>query len=90
MSTTKKVLSQIVSSKLGISQKDSLILIKSFFKFVKDNQSLTINIANFGTFSSKQTPKRIGRNPKSLEEFQIKAREKLNFKPSDEVKKIIN
>ena len=38
----------------------------------------------------KKTPKRIGRNPKTLQEFDIKARQKLVFKPSDEVKRGIN
>ena len=33
---------------------------------------------------------RIGRNPKTLQEFKIRSRQKLTFKPSDEVKKNIN
>ena len=38
----------------------------------------------------KKTPKRIGRNPKTLQEFEIRSRQKLTFKPSDEVKQNIN
>jgi nucleoid DNA-binding protein len=38
----------------------------------------------------KETPSRIGRNPKTKKEHVIKARKKLVFKPSAEVKKRIN
>jgi len=54
------------------------------------NKNKNINIKNFGTFIFKKTPQRIGRDPKSLQEFEIKARKKLVFRPSEEVKKNIN
>ena len=38
----------------------------------------------------KKTPKRVGRNPKTLQSFSIKARQKLVFKPSDKVKTSLN
>ena len=47
-------------------------------------------MSNFGSFIYKKTPKRIGRNPKTLEEFVIKPRQKLTFKPSEEVKQNLN
>ena len=90
MSITKKVLAQNISQKLGLSQKDSLFFVNSFFKVLTDNRNTIININKFGTFSYKKTPKRIGRNPKTLQEFQIKSRQKLTFKPSEEIKKNIN
>ena len=61
-----------------------------FFKAITDNKRSNININKFGTFIYKKTPKRIGRNPKTLQEFVIKPREKLIFKPSEEVKQNIN
>ena len=51
---------------------------------------LGTNIKNFGSFNYKKTPKRIGRNPKTLEEFEIKARKKLTFRPAEEIKKTLN
>tara|TARA_B100001093_G_C26139502_1_gene722716 strand:+ start:260 stop:535 length:276 start_codon:yes stop_codon:yes gene_type:complete len=89
-SVTKKDLAKNISNKLGLSQKDSLFFVKHFFKFLTDNQFNRINIHNFGSFTPKKTPKRIGRNPKTLQEFKIKARKKLNFRPSGEIKKSIN
>ena len=89
-SVTKKDLAKNISNKLGLSQKDSLFLVKHFFKFLINHHSNRINIYNFGSFSYKKTPKRTGRNPKTLQEFTIKARKKVNFRPSEEVKKHIN
>ena len=90
MSITKKVLANNISQKLGLSQKDSLFFVQNFFKALTDNRNSVININKFGTFSYKKTPKRIGRNPKTLEEFEIKSREKLTFQLSDKIKQTIN
>ena len=90
MSLTKKDLANNISKKLGLSQKDSLFFVQNFFKILINNKTKNININKFGTFIYKKTPKRIGRNPKTLEEFDIKPRQKLNFKPSEEIKNNIN
>ena len=88
MSLTKKDLANNISNKLRLSKKDSLFLVQHFFEMLIKNKN--INIKNFGTFIFKKTPQRIGRDPKSLQEFEIKARKKLVFRPSEEVKKNIN
>ena len=90
MSLTKKDLAKNISKKLGLSQKDSLFFVQNFFKTLINNKTKNININKFGTFIYKKTPKRIGRNPKTLEEFDIKPRQKLSFKPSEEIKNNIN
>ena len=90
MTVTKKDLVTNISNKLGLSQKDSLFFVNSFFKSIIDNHKLGTNIQNFGSFIYKKTPKRIGRNPKTLEEFEIKARKKLTFRPAEEIKKTLN
>ncbi len=90
MSKTKKDLANNISKKLRLSKKDSLFLVQNFFRTLIENKNKHINISNFGTFIYKQTPTRIGRNPKTLQEFKIKSRQKLTFKPSDEVKQNIN
>ena len=90
MSVTKKDLAKNISQRLGLSHKDSLFFVQNFFKALIDNKSKNININKFGTFSYKKTPKRIGRNPKTLEEFSIKSRQRFTFKPSDKIKQTIN
>ena len=78
-SVTKKDLATNISKKLRLSHKDSLFFVNNFFQFVIDNHKLDINLANFGTFSFEDTPKRIGRNPKTLQKFEIKARKKIKI-----------
>ena len=90
MSVTKKDLAKNITNKLGLSQKDSLFFVKQFFQVLIDNKDSNINLNKFGTFILKKTPKRIGRNPKTLQEFEIKPRQKLTFKPSDNLKQYIN
>lgn len=90
MTVTKKVIAKNISGKLGLKEKDSLSLSTSFFKFFITNHGRNISIQNFGKFSFKLTPERIGRNPKTLEIFQIKKRKKLTFNPARQVKENIN
>tara|TARA_B100001121_G_C18484901_1_gene524413 strand:+ start:472 stop:744 length:273 start_codon:yes stop_codon:yes gene_type:complete len=90
VSITKKDLAENISKKLRLSRKDSLFFVDMFFKTIAKNPSKIKNINNFGTFLFKKTPSRIGRNPKTLQEFEIKARQKLTFKPSEEIKQNIN
>tara|TARA_Y100001935_G_C17134662_1_gene422391 strand:- start:51 stop:323 length:273 start_codon:yes stop_codon:yes gene_type:complete len=90
LSLTKKDLALNISKKLGLSQKDSLFFVQNFFKTLIEKRTSIININNFGTFMLKKTPKRVGRNPKTLQSFSIKARQKLVFKPSDKVKTSLN
>tara|TARA_B100000963_G_C22584333_1_gene652325 strand:- start:49 stop:321 length:273 start_codon:yes stop_codon:yes gene_type:complete len=90
LSLTKKDLANNISKKLRLSKKDSLFFVQHFFRTLIENKNRHINISNFGTFIYKKTPARIGRNPKTLQEFRIKSRQRLTFKPSDEVKQNIN
>jgi Bacterial nucleoid DNA-binding protein len=90
LTVTKNFLVTNISKKLGLSQKDSLFFVNSFFKSIIDNHKHGVNISNFGSFIYKKTPKRIGRNPKTLETFKIKARKKLTFRPAEEIKKSLN
>tara|TARA_B100000927_G_scaffold181383_1_gene146041 strand:+ start:326 stop:598 length:273 start_codon:yes stop_codon:yes gene_type:complete len=90
LSLTKKDLAKNISKKLGLSKKDSLFLVQHFFRILIENKNKYINISNFGTFINKETPKRIGRNPKTLQEFDIKPRQKLSFRPSNKIKENIN
>ena len=90
MSLTKKDLGDNISKKLGLSKKDSLFFVQIFFNSLIENKASNININKFGTFSYRKTPKRFGRNPKTLQEFEIKPRQKFVFKPSIEIKQSIN
>ena len=88
MGLGKKDIVKNISTKIHISSKDSKKVLDSFIDLLIKNKN--IKLSNFGTFILINTPKRIGRNPKTKEEFLIKAREKLSFKASKKIKSFLN
>ena len=56
---------------------------------ITKSKTKTVKLSGFGTFSMK-TPKRIGRNPKTLISYIIPETNKLNFKPSQKLKEKLN
>lgn len=91
MSLGKKDISKNISTKAHFSLKDSKRFLNSFLKILKNKgRNNIIKISKFGTFEKKITPQRIGRNPKSKQEFIINKRSKLTFKSSIYVKSFLN
>ena len=86
----KKDIVKNISSKALISSKTSSLVLEAFLSFIKQNKSHKIKISKFGTYYLHNSPARIGRNPKTKEEFKIPASEKLSFKASNKVKSILN
>ena len=86
----KKDIVKNISSKALFSSKTSSLVLELFLSFIKQNKRHQIKISKFGTFYSHKSPVRIGRNPKTKEEFKILASEKLAFKASNKVKSILN
>ena len=86
----KKEIVKNISSKALISSKSSSLVLEAFISFIKRNRSHKIKISKFGTYYLHNSPARIGRNPKTKEEFKISAAEKLAFKASNKVKSILN
>ena len=86
----KKDIVKNISSKALISSKSSSLVLEAFLSFIKQNKSRHIKISNFGTFYLHKTPARLGRNPKTREEFKILPSEKLAFKASNKVKSFLN
>jgi DNA-binding protein HU-beta len=86
----KKDIVKNISSKALISSKSSLLVLEAFLNFIKQNKRHKIKISKFGTYYLHKSPARIGRNPKTKEEFKIPASEKLVFKASNKVKSILN
>ena len=86
----KKYIVKNISSKALISSKSSSLVLEAFLSFIKQNKRHRIKISKFGTYYLHKSPARIGRNPKTKEEFKIPASEKLAFKPSNKVKSILN
>ena len=85
-------LSKIISLKLGLS----IRLTENFTNevFIQLTELLrlkkTISIKNFGSFKIMFKKERLGRNPKTKEEFVIKKQKSISFKISHNFNKKIN
>jgi nucleoid DNA-binding protein len=86
----KKDIVKNISSKALIPSKTSSLVLEAFLSFIKENKRHHIKISKFGTFYLHKSPARIGRNPKTKEEFKILASEKLALKASNKVKSVFN
>ena len=86
----KKDIVKNISSKALVTSKISSLVLESFLSFIKQNKKHQIKISKFGTFYLHKSPVRIGRNPKTKDEFKILASKKLALKTSIKVKSILN
>ena len=88
---TKLVLSKILSNKFGFSELYSKKLINDLIKIISHNIIAgNFNLKNVGTFKIINKKQRIGRNPKTKEEFIITARKSLIFVPSKKLIKFFH
>lgn len=91
MSFNKKYLTKDIAKYAKISIEDSSLILESFLSLVKNKPKINIvKLSGFGTFSLKKSPKRMGRNPKTKESYIIPEMNKINFKPSNAIKKRLN
>ena len=91
MSFTKSDIAKNISIKTSISNQSAKQLLDKFIQVVVSNSSKSqLKISSFGTFVRKKTPSRIGRNPKTGEEFEISERSKLHLILSNKIKEKIN
>ena len=91
MSIKKIDIAQSISSELTISDSLSLNFVNSFIDLIKlKTIEGEVKIANFGTFTNKITPQRIGRNPKTGKKHIITERVKLGLRVSSKIKSQLN
>ena len=77
---------------IGFSKKISENLLEDVFQILLKNIIIEkkVKIAKFGTFILRKKNQRVGRNPKTNEKKIISERNVILFKPSKELKKLIN
>ena len=91
MNITKKDLARKISIETKLSTETSSNFVTSFFNIHKEVIRLrTLKISKFGSYNLKITPARMGRNPKSMEEYLIQEKKRVSFKASNHIKKILN
>jgi len=89
---TKKDIIKKIHKEIGFSKNFSSKIVDSFFKNLIDDlsNSENVKISSFGTFKILNKTERIGRNPKTKEEYKIKSRRVAVFKPAKQFKSKIN
>ena len=89
---TKKEIINSIYMQIGFSKKISENLLEDFLSILLEEiiKNKKVKIPKFGTFTLRYKPSRVGRNPKTLEKKIISERNVILFKPSKELKKIMN
>ena len=89
---TKKEIVNSIYMQIGYPKKVAENVFEDFFDIIFQNlkKNKKVKIAKFGTFELRLKKSRIGRNPKTKENKIITKRNVVLFKPSKELKKIIN
>ena len=89
---TKADLVEEISRVVQMSRKDSEIIVETIFEsIVKALRSAEkIEIRGFGSFRTRQRKPRVGRNPKTGERVEVPSKTVPYFKPSKELKDLIN
>jgi|TARA_Y100000389_G_scaffold188687_1_gene211548 integration host factor subunit alpha len=88
---TKNDLIKLLSIKTGFSKNISKKLIDDLLYILIQNLlEGKLVLKNFGVFKIIKKKKRIGRNPKTKEEFIINARKSLTFLPSKQMSDLLN
>ena len=91
MSLTKRDIAKNISLVTDLNLiESSKVLDEVILQIIISSKKSNVKLSNFGTFSYKLTPERIGRNPKTKKEFIIKEQNKFSFSPSNKIKKKIN
>jgi integration host factor subunit beta len=89
---TKADLIEEVSRVVEMTRKDSEVIVETIFEsIVKALRSADkIEIRGFGSFRTRQRKPRVGRNPKTGARVEVPSKTVPYFKPSKELKDLIN
>ena len=92
INTNKDLIVQNIQSLIGTSKTNIQKIIDDLIGIISELICLEkkVNIKNFGSFSIKSKNKRIGRNPKTKENFEILPRKIIRFSASTKLKSKIN
>ncbi len=88
----KKQLVAKISSSMNLSKADAErtfdIITNAILDQLKNDD--TVKIAGFGTYKVAKRKARIGRNPRTGEQIQIAASQKVKFLPAKALKEVFN
>lgn len=89
---TRASLATFIAKKLGITETDAGLYINSIINALAKSiaSGEKVNITHFGTFQTKSKKQRLGRNPKTLENYTISARNTVKYTVSKNLLKRLN
>lgn len=89
---TKAELIEEVSRVVEMTRKDSEVIVETIFSSVCRalHSGDKIEIRGFGSFRTRQRQSRVGRNPKTGARVDVPAKRIPYFKPSKELKDLVN
>ena len=88
---TKRDLIKKISKETGFSYNYSKKLFNDFFEVLILNiKEGELNLKNLGSFKLINKKARVGRNPKTNEEFTVTSRKSISFKVSKKILNIFN
>ncbi len=89
---TKADLIDEVSRQVELTRKDSEVIVETIFDSIVHSLRAgdKIEIRGFGSFRTRQRNPRVGRNPKTGDRVEVPAKKIPFFKPSKELKDLVN
>ena len=88
---TKNIITRQITKEVGYSNNYSKKLLNIFLKCMTQQIIKSdLNFKNFGVFKKIFKSERVGRNPKTKEEYIIKSRKVLKFVPSKKLISYVN
>ena len=89
---TKADLIEEVSRQVELTRKDSEVIVETIFDSIVHSLRAgdKIEIRGFGSFRTRKRQGRIGRNPKTGDRVEVPAKTIPYFKPSKELKDLVN
>jgi integration host factor subunit alpha len=89
---SRNEIADFIYEKFGLAKKDCFDIVNDLFEEIIKGliQDKKVKIHNFGTFKRKSKKERIGRNPKTKENFMISSRNVVTFSISKNILDTIN
>ncbi|MGN7678763.1 MAG: integration host factor subunit alpha [Anaplasma sp.] len=89
---TRARLADMINREIGLSREDALALVAEILDEMVSSlvKGGLLKISSFGTFKVLRKKERIGRNPRTLEQFVVREHNTVTFCPSVTVKRLIN
>ena len=89
---TRAHLAETIYTQVGLSRNESADLLETVLERMSAalESGESVKISGFGTFSVRQKGRRVGRNPKTGDRVEVPAKKIPFFKPSKELKDLVN